>query len=211
MKNISENKKIIAIVILLVLIAGVVMLAVKGFNKGLTYQASKRIEVSIPKGYAKKEVKDIADEVFSNKVEVQDIEKLNQIVSIRVKNYTDEELENFETKIAEKYGVEKDDLSTQKIDVPTTRIEAIVSPYVFSVTLVTVLSLVYIVLRNIKKKDVLNKVIKLLLTLIVVAGLYFSIILITRIPVNEYMMPIALTLYVGTLLITVEKLNKKEE
>ena len=50
MKNISENKKIIAIVILIVLIAGVVMLAVKGFNKGLTYQASKRIEVSIPKG-----------------------------------------------------------------------------------------------------------------------------------------------------------------
>ena len=54
MKNISENKKIIAIVILIVLIAGVVMLAVKGFNKGLTYQASKRIEVSIPKGYDKK-------------------------------------------------------------------------------------------------------------------------------------------------------------
>ena len=70
MKNISENKKIIAIVILIVLIAGVVMLAVKGFNKGLTYQASKRIEVSIPKGYDKKEVKDIADEVFSNKVEI---------------------------------------------------------------------------------------------------------------------------------------------
>ena len=202
---------IIAIVILIVLIAGVVMLAVKGFNKGLVYQESKRIEVSIPKGYDKKEVKDIANEVFSNNVEVQDIEKLNQIVSIRVKSYTDEELENFETKIAEKYGIEKDDLSTQKIDVPTTRIEAIVSPYVFSVTLVTVLSLVYIVLKNIKKKDVLNKVIKLLLTLIVVAGLYFSIILITRIPVNEYMMPVALTLYVGTLLITVEKLNKKEE
>ena len=91
MKNISENKKIIAIVILIVLIAGVVMLSVKGFNKGLVYQASKRIEVSISKGYDKKEVKDIADEVFSNKVEVQDIEKLNQIVSIRVKSYTDEE------------------------------------------------------------------------------------------------------------------------
>lgn len=37
MKNISENKKIIAIVILIVLIAGVVMLAVKGFNLSLIH------------------------------------------------------------------------------------------------------------------------------------------------------------------------------
>ena len=63
-------------------------------------------------------------------------------------------------------------------------------------------------IRNIKSKDMIKKVSKLLTSLIVVAGLYFSIIVLAQIPVTEYMMPIALALYVSTVLLTVIKLNK---
>lgn len=210
MKDVSKSKKIIAVIIILILLAGIIMLVAKGFNKGITYQKATKIESYIAKGYDKSDIKQITDEVFGNKtVKIQDVEKLNQVVSVRINNYTEEELENFKAKICEKYGIEKDDLEIYEVEVPTTKIKTLVTPYVFPVSLVTILTIIYVGIRNIKSKDMIKKVAKLLTSLIIVAGLYFSIIVLAQIPVNEYMMPIALALYVATLLITVIKLNKE--
>lgn len=210
MKKITENKKILVIAILIIIIAGIVFLAVKGFNKGIIYDSATRIECYIPSGYEKSDIETITNETFSNKnVTVQDIEKLNQIVSIKIKDYSEEELENFKTKISEKYGIDKEKLEIYEIEIPTTRISTIVKPYVLPVSIVTILSLVYIALRNIKNKEAIKKVIKLAITLVLVAGVYFSILVIAQIPINEYTMPIALMLYVLTLLIEVIKLNKE--
>lgn len=210
MKKITENKKILIIAILIIIVAGIIFLAVKGFNKGIIYDSATRIECYIPSGYEKADIENITNETFSNKnVTVQDIEKLNQMVSIKIKDYSEEELENFKTKISEKYGIDKDKLEIYEIKIPTTRISTIVKPYVLPVGIVTVLSLVYIALRNIKSKEAVKKVIKVALTLVLVAGIYFSILVIAQIPINEYTMPIALMLYVLTLLIEVIKLNKE--
>jgi len=210
MKKITENKKILIIAILIIIVAGIIFLAVKGFNKGIIYDSATRIECYIPSGYEKADIENITNETFSNKnVTVQDIEKLNQIVSIKIKDYSEEELENFKTKISEKYGIDKDKLEIYEIKIPTTRISTIVKPYVLPVSIVTVLSLVYIALRNIKSKEAVKKIIKVALTLVLVAGIYFSILVIAQIPINEYTMPIALMLYVLTLLIEVIKLNKE--
>lgn len=210
MKKITENKKILIIAILIIIVAGIIFLAVKGFNKGIIYDSATRIECYIPSGYEKADIENITNETFSNKnVTVQDIEKLNQIVSIKIKDYSEEELENFKTKISEKYEIDKDKLEIYEIKIPTTRISTIVKPYVLPVSIVTVLSLVYIALRNIKSKETVKKVIKVALTLVLVAGIYFSILVIAQIPINEYTMPIALILYVLTLLIEVIKLNKE--
>lgn len=210
MKKITENKKILIIAILIIIVAGIIFLAVKGFNKGIIYDSATRIECYIPSGYEKADIENITNETFSNKnVTVQDIEKLNQMVSIKIKDYSEEELENFKTKISEKYGIDKDKLEIYEIKIPTTRISTIVKPYVLPVSIVTVLSLVYIALRNIKSKEAVKKVIKVALTLVLVAGIYFSILVISQIPINEYTMPIALMLYVLTLLIEVIKLNKE--
>ncbi len=210
MKNILKTKRIIAVMLVVVILAGIIMLFVKGFNKDIVYSKGTKIEAYISKGYEKTEIEKIAKESFPNrKILLQDIEKLNQVVSVKVENYTQEELENFKTKIAEKYGIEKDNLEVHEVATPSTRIKTLVTPYIFPVSLVTILSIVYVALRNIKEKDMISKIVKLLTNLIAVAGLYFSVIVIAQIPVNEYMMPIALALYVTTLLITVIKLNKE--
>lgn len=210
MKNISKTKKIIAVIMALIILAGIIMLVIIGFNKGIVYQKATKIECYIAKGYDKSDIKQITDEVFENKtVQIQDVEKLNQVVSVRIKDYTEEELENFKAKISEKYGIEKDDLEIYEVEVPTTRVRTLATPYVLPVSLVTILAVIYVGIRNIKSKEMIKKVAKLLTTLIGVAGLYFSIIVLARIPVTEYMMPTALVLYVATLLITVIKLNKE--
>lgn len=209
MKNRSKSKKVALIIIALILIAGIIMLFAKGFQKDINYQSATRIEFYIPQGYEKTDIQQIVSEVFSDKnLQIQEVEKLNQIVSIRIKNYNAEELETFKTKIAEKYGIEKDNLDLHEVPIPSTKISTIVSPYIIPVSLVTILSIVYVAIKNIKEKDMGKKVVKILINLIIVAGLYFSIILITQMPVNQYTMPIALALYVATLLITVIKINK---
>lgn len=209
MKNISNLKKIILAIISLVIIVGIVMLFMVGFNKGMIYNKGTKIEIAISKGYDKKEVEQIAKETFPNrKILMQDLEKLNQVISVKVEHYTQEELDNFKTKIGEKYGIEKEKLEVHEVLTPATRISTIVSPYILPVSLVTAISILYIVIKNIKEKDIAKKIITLLTMLISVAGLYFSIIIIARIPVIELTMPIALVLYVATLLVTVIKINK---
>ena len=204
-----KNKKTIAILVVLIILAGIIMVFTKGFNKDISYQKATRIEVNIPKGYEKDDIKQIAEETFGNKnIQVQDIEKTNQVVSLRIKDYTEDELNNFKTKISEKYSIEQDKLTVEEIKIPGTRMLTLVTPYMFSLGLATVLSIIYIGLRNIKKEP-LKKVLKVILGLIAALGVYFSIIAIARIPVNEYTMPIALTVYVAALLIIVGKINKE--
>ncbi len=211
MKNMSKKSKILSILIILIILVGIIMLATIGFNKSIIYKSGKRIEIRIEKGYIKEEVRQLALEVFADKnIKVQDVEKVNQIASIKIKDYTEEELNNFKAKIAEKYEMKEDEVQLEEVKVPTTRVRDIVLPYVFSVTLVTILSVMYVGIKNIREKNTINKIVKLLATLIVVSGLYFSIIVITRIPVNEYMMPIALVLYVATLLIGTVMINQEK-
>ena len=201
--------KIMIAIVVAIIISGIVITILYGLNKDISYQKSRKIEVNIPKGYEKEDISQIANEVFSNKdIQIQDMEKTNQVVSIRIKEYTSDELNNFKTKILEKYDVDQDDLSVYEIEVPETKISTLVTPYIFSVGLVTVLSIVYLALRNIKS-NAGKKVLTLIISLIMVLGLYFSIIAITRIPVSEYTMPIALTVYVATLLITLGIINKE--
>ena len=201
--------KIMIAIVVAIIISGIVITILYGLNKDISYQKSRKIEVNIPKGYEKEDISQIANEVFSNKdIQIQDMEKTNQVVSIRIKEYTSDELNNFKTKILEKYDVDQEDLSVYEIEVPETKISTLVTPYIFSVGLVTVLSIVYLALRNIKS-NAGKKVLTLIISLIMVLGLYFSIIAITRIPVSEYTMPIALTVYVATLLITLGIINKE--
>lgn len=208
MKKLKENKKIFAIIIGLILVAGIAMLLIQGFNKSISYEKATKIECYIVKGYDKSEIKQIANEVFSDKdIEIQDVEKLNQVFSIKIKDYTEEEFKNFKAKISEKYDIKEKELEIYEIEVPGTRIRELVSTYVFPVSLVTILSVIYVAIRN--RKEMITKVVKLLTSLIVVAGLYFSIIVIAQIPVNAYTMPTSLALYIVTLLLTIIKLNKK--
>ena len=209
MKKMSIIKKICLSLIIAVILAGIVVTIIYGVNKSISYQKSTKIEINIPKGYEKEDIKQIANEVFSDKnIQIQDIEKTNQVVAIRIKNYTEDELNNFKAKISEKYDIEENKLTVYEIEVPETRFATLLTPYIFSVSLVTMLSVIYMALKNIKK-DAAKKVTKLLASVIFIEAFYFSIIAITRIPVNEYTMPIALAVYVATLLITVIELNKE--
>lgn len=208
MKNWINKKRIFLIIIILIILSGIITLCVAGFEKSTAYEAGTRIEVYIPKGYEKQDIINIAKESFSKKVSFDEIDKLNQVAAIKLHDYTKEELETFETKISEKYNIEKDDLQLQEIKLPTTRISTAITPYIFPIVLVTVLSLIYMLFRNLKSENKWKILLNIIINLAIALGLYFSLILILRIPFGIYTMPLALAIYIIILMLLVNN-NKK--
>lgn len=204
MKYILKKNNLILLVLIVFILAGLITMFVTGFNKSFEYQAGTRIEVYIPQGYEKQDVIDIANESFNGKkINFEKMEKLNQVAGIKVKEYSSEELDVFKTKISEKYNIDKDKLQIYEIEIPATRISTAIEPYILPVILVTVISLIYVLFRNLKSEQKWKIILKIVLTLSIVLGLYFSIVLICRLPFADYTMPLALAIYIITLLILV--------
>ena len=94
-----KNKIILLIAILLIL-AGTTTLFIAGFEKTEAYKDAVRIEVYIPQCYEKEDIKQLVEESFVGKdYDLEEIEKLNQVIGIRIKDYSNEELDNFKAKI----------------------------------------------------------------------------------------------------------------
>lgn len=209
MKKWLNKEKIALIISLVIILVGMVILGLIGFEKTDNYKAGTRIEVYLPNGYNEQEVINIAEESFNGKnISFTKIEKLDQVAGIKVKGYTPEELEQFKTKVAEKYGMKEDELQVEEVLVPTTKIYTLITPYVLPVLLVTVFAFIYLLFRNLKSENKWKTLVKEILFLVIGLGLYFSFMLIFRIPFGSYTMPIALSIYMIILLGTVNTIKE---
>ena len=45
MKNMNRNKKILSVLAIIIIVAGIMMIAIKGFNFDLKYQKTQKIEL----------------------------------------------------------------------------------------------------------------------------------------------------------------------
>lgn len=201
------NKKIIPLIIsILIIILGIILLCLNGFEKAIEYKAGTRIEVLIPNGYKENEIVEIAKECFdTDEILFSEIEKLNQVAGIKVVKYSEEQLENYINKVSEKYELDKEDIEYHEVLIPETSISTIITPYILPVFFTTTIVLMYIVIKNYKSNDGVKIPLKVLKMLVITLGLYFSFIVLFRLQFNIYTMPIALALYIVILLITVNK------
>ncbi len=201
-----KNKKIIiGILLLLIIIAGILTIVFAGFKFDLYYGASKTISINIGKEFNSEEIKELAKEVFGKeKVIVQKEEMFKDIVAITVKEINDEQIEQLQQKINEKYGLELD-LTQENVDYNShIRGRDIIKPYISPILMATLFVAIYIVVRTRN----LWSAIKYVLILGITVLLYASIIAITRIPVNIYVVPVGLVLFILITLIYFNILEK---
>ena len=198
------NKKIILIVIsILIILAGVIVGCFKGVEKSIEYKAGTRIEVYIPKGYNKEDIINIAKESFGN-VEMlfSEIETLNQVAGIKVEEYSTEQKDTYISKIAEKYEMDKEKIEYYESLVPETKITTVMKPYILPVVIITVLSLIYIIIKNYKSDKKIKMICKILGILVITLLVYFSIVILARLQFNIYTMPLAFAIYIVTLMVS---------
>ena len=148
----TKKKSTIALLIsIVVIIIGIIIMATKGFNFELHYQGGKRIEVELGQTFEVKDIEDISKEVLGQNVSVQTVEIYKDVVSIFAQNITEEQRNTIVTKINEKYGLELASEDSKIIEVPHTHLKDIVKPYIFPLILTTIIILIYIGIRFIKK------------------------------------------------------------
>lgn len=205
-----KNKKIIYIILACIILIGAIITGVKGLNVGLKYSINKQIEINLGKEFDLNNIKQIVKEVIGNKeIQVQKVELYEEIVSIIVREITDEQIEQINTKINEAYGISnevKDLIITENGNL---KISDIVKPYIFpiAISLIIIIGYAGIRFRKINIFEVLAKIIGMN---IIAEALYVSILAITRLQVNDLSIPMAMAIYVVITFAIFNELENKQ-
>lgn len=211
MKNISKKAKIISILIILIIIAGIVVTATKGFNFDLRYEKSQKVELYLEQEFEIKDIQQITNEVMQGKqVTIQKVEVFEDTVSITAKEITEEEKSNLITKINEKYGTELSADSTEITNIPHTRGRDIIKPYMLPFVIATAIILVYMAIRYHKLSSI-KVILQTIGINIVTQATLISIIAITRIPFGRLTIPMILAVYLLTMIGLTTKFERKLE
>ena len=100
----KKTNKILILLMILIIIAGILMIIFKGFNFDLKYQDTKQIEFGLDKQFSISDIKAITDEVLNNEpVLIRKVEVYEDAVNITAREITDEQKANIITKVNEKY------------------------------------------------------------------------------------------------------------
>lgn len=205
-----ENKtKIIAIIIAIIIMAGIIVTLTVGLNFDLKFQETNKIELYLEKEFEISDIKAITDEVLPNqKVIIQKVEVYEDSVSIIAKEITEEQKTTLIEKINEKYETELSADSVQISTIPHTRGRDIIKPYIVPFAMATIIILVYMAIRY-YKLGVGKIVLKTIFASVIAEAVLLSVIAITRIPIGRLTIPMVITVYLIVLVWLTTKFEKE--
>ena len=195
----QRNKKIIAIAILaLIILAGIVVVNILGFNKQLEFKQGQSIDVYVRKEIDEKKIKEIANEVLGKENLVQLVEIYKDMVTIRAEQITEEQKNNIVNKIKENYEFEQTAEETIINTVPATRILDMYKHYVIPMIISGVLILAYMLIRY-NKEGIIKVLLRTILIPIIAELVLLSLIAITRIPLGVYTPILVIIVYLASI------------
>ena len=205
----QKNIKIIVISIMtLVILAGIVITGIYGFNKELKYSKSQSIDVYIEQEADLSRIKEIVNENLNNSNNmVQTVEIYKDLVTIRAKEITEEQKNNIVNKIKENYEFSQTAENTTINTVPETKITDMYKRYIMPFAISGVLVLVYMTIRYYKKGII--KVLARTIAFPVFGELFLlSIIAITRIPLGRFTPILVIAMYIVSILMVIKQNEK---
>ena len=201
----QRNKKIIAIAILaLIILAGIVVVNILGFNKQLEFKQGQSIDVYVRKEIDEKKIKEIANEVLGKENMVQLVEIYKDMVTIRAEQITEEQKNNIVNKIKENYEFEQTAEETVIKTVPATRILDMYKHYVVPMLISGVIILAYMLIRY-NKKGVIKVLLRTILIPIIAELVLLSLIAITRVPLGVYTPILVIIVYLASIVFVTKK------
>lgn len=204
----QRNKKIIiSAIIALIILAGIVVVGIWGFNKELRYEQSQKIDIYVGQSIDEAKVKGIANEVLGMHNMVQTVEIYEDMVTIRARSISEEQKNEIVNKIKENYEFEQTAENTDINTVPATRIRDMYKQYVLPFTISGVLVVVYMVIRY-YKKGILKVLLNAVLIPAVAELLLLSWMAIVRIPIGRFTPALVILVYAASVWYTMEKIEK---
>lgn len=181
----KNSKKIVILGLILLIIAGIIVVALKGFNVSLIFGKHEVVEFSLGVNIDMEKVENIAKEIFGDKkFEVRELEVFGDSAQINIKSITDDEKTLLINKINQEFGTTKtvEDLNVYSIS--NKRIRDVVNIYILPIAISFVIVFIYESIRF-RKIKILNQISLFIGKLVLLETVLLSIISITRIPVNN--------------------------
>lgn len=211
MKDLTKKQKIVMSIVAIIIIAGIAVALVMGFNFDLRFQSTKKLELYLEKEYEISDIKNITNEVMPNEaVLLQKVEVYEDSVSIIAKEITEEQKQSIIEKVNEKYQLELNADETEIATIPNTRGRDLIKPYVVPFIIATVVILAYMAIRY-RKLNWVKIILKTIAVLIIAEVTLMSLIAITRIPIGRLTIPMIVTVYILTFVALTAKLEKQLE
>ena len=199
-----KNKKILPILVLVIIIAGVIVLAIKGMNYGLIYGNNTTIKMNLGKQV---EIENIAKEIFKKDYNVKFVNNHKENVLIIVKTVSEEQINAFISKINEKYDLSISNEDLEITNNPKVDGKDIIRPYLAPTIITSIIVVLYFAIRY-KKLGVSKTLITTVLTIVCSQMVYLSIYAVIRIPINQLAMPISMLILVLSFIVLSEIFDK---
>ena len=197
-----KNKIIIA-VLLLIIVAGVIMATVFGFNKSFEYGYTNKIFISFTESFDISDVEQMVKDVFQDaKYKVDYMDKFEDGVVVTTNSATEEQVSAFEDKLIEKYEkfTDKGSGFMQVIHVPPVRTFDLVKVFVKPVIIITVVTLIFLAIMF-RKSGLVKACVLPVAIILGINALFVSLIAIFRIPVSDYIVSLTMFVYAMSLII----------
>lgn len=204
-------KKIIQIVLMCLIIAGVIIVATIGFNVGTKYSETTQISIKIGKEFDLKDIKAITNEVFEKQnTQIQYVELYKDMVQITVKQASEEQIKTLNEKINEKYEINNELSNVLVTRQSNVRLRDIVKPYIVPVAIVSAITIVYVMIAF-RKLGIWQVLYNTLMNMVAPQAIFAGFYAVTRIPVNRLTVVIAILIYIASIMLNIVYLNKLEQ
>lgn len=200
-------KKVIQILLICLIIAGIVVISTVGFNVGLKYSEHKEISINISKEFNVSDIRNITKEVFGNKpMIIQQVELYKDMVQISVKEASEEQVSSLNDKINEKYGLENAISDVKVVDIPNVRLRNVIKPYILPVSIVSVLTIIFAMIVY-RKLGVWKVLYDIAMAIVAPQAILSSLYAVTRIPINRIATIVAISVFALSITMIILKLN----
>lgn len=194
-----NKNQIIFGIALVIIVIGIVMQYMLGFNISFNNGTYTSINVYMTKQVGLDEVKALVGETFSGKYKVEYTDEFSDTVSIKVTGMSDEQIQELQNKLKEKYEFEEGANHIVITTIPTIRVFDLIRDYIMPISLTFVIVLAYFAIAF-RKLGIYKSLIEPAISIILIGGVYVSILAICRILINEYVIPLGIFIYIVSLL-----------
>ena len=205
----KNNKKIMILGISLLILAGIIIIALKGLNVSLMYGKHEAVEIKLDSEVDLIAVEELCKDVFGDKkFVVKGLEVFNDSVQINVESLTDEEKNNLIQKINEKFQTDKsiDDLKVYSVS--NKRIRDTLKLYIKPIIISFAMVFVYILIRF-RKINSFKIIIGFIEKVVFTEAVLLSIAAIIRLPISDLIINLFIVVAVLELVLCVTKNEKK--
>lgn len=194
-----NKKQIIFGIALVIIVIGIVMQCMLGFNISFNNGTYTSINVYMTKAVELDEVKGLVGEIFKGEYKVEYTDEFSDTISIKVTGMSDEQIQELQNKLKEKYEFEEGANHIVITTIPTIRVFDLIRDYIMPISLTFVIVLAYFAIAF-RKLGIYKSLIEPAISIILIGGVYVSILAICRIPINEYVIPLGIFIYIVSLL-----------